>query len=217
MRFAVLAAVLCLSACASEKLKLAPPPGVDFSGHWQLNVADSDDPMHLAQPASNPGAGSANAGSGGAGGRGSRGGAGGMGNPALYGPITPSFGAVGEALRWPGKALQIKQVAGVVAFTSDGKNRICQPSDEEKRPRHPNSNPSDPDAPLPAAREAPPPRCGWSDKTLIIQSRDSDDDRAPFEESYSLSEDGQRLIETVGFKGGRSNGFTVSRVWDRVQ
>ena len=22
---------------------------MDFSGHWKLNVADSDDPMHLAQ------------------------------------------------------------------------------------------------------------------------------------------------------------------------
>ena len=41
------------------------------------------------------------------------------------------------------------------------------------------------------------------------------DDRPPFEEQYSLSEDGQRLIEVVGFRGGRSNGFTMSRVWDR--
>ena len=43
----------------------------------------------------------------------------------------------------------------------------------------------------------------------------SDDERPPFEEQYSLSEDGQRLIEIVGFRGGRSNGFTMSRVWDR--
>jgi len=28
--------------------------------------------------------------------------------------------------------------------------------------------------------------------------------------------DGQRLIEVVGFTTGRSNGFTMSRVWDRV-
>jgi hypothetical protein len=32
----------------------------------------------------------------------------------------------------------------------------------------------------------------------------------------SLSEDGLRLIEVVGFKGGRSAGFTLSRVWDKV-
>jgi hypothetical protein len=31
-----------------------------------------------------------------------------------------------------------------------------------------------------------------------------------------LSEDGQRLVEVVAFKGGRSSGFTMSRVWDRL-
>ena len=198
------------------RLNLAPPPGVDFSGHWKLNVADSDDPMHLLQIGQRPGAPAPdNAGSGGAGGRGSRGGAGGTGDPALYGAATPSFGALAEALRLPGKQLEIKQVGGVLTFTSDGKNRVCQPSDEKKRPRH-HSDPSDRDAPLPAARDAPPPRCGWSDKTLIVRSSERDDDRPPFEERYSLSEDGQRLIEDVGFRGGRSNGFTMSRVWDRA-
>src|ERR1700727_3186330 len=49
MRVAFLAAVVFISACASDGLNLAPPPGVDFSGHWQLNVADSDDPVHLLQ------------------------------------------------------------------------------------------------------------------------------------------------------------------------
>jgi hypothetical protein len=69
---------------------------------------------------------------------------------------------------------------------------------------------------LPAAREAPPPTCGWTDKTLIVRN-DRDEDRLPFEERYSISEDGQRLVEEVSFKGGRSNGFTMSRVWDRVK
>jgi len=31
-----------------------------------------------------------------------------------------------------------------------------------------------------------------------------------------VSDDGQRLIEVVSYKGGRSSGFTASRVWDRV-
>ena len=52
--------------------------------------------------------------------------------------------------------------------------------------------------------------------TLIVQSGDADDDRPPFEEHYSISEDGQRLVEEVSFQGGRSNGFTLSRVWDRL-
>jgi len=104
----------------------------------------------------------------------------------------------------------------VVAFTSDGKNRICQPSGAKKGPRHHDSV-SDRDAPLPAARDAPPPSCGWSEKTLVVHgSKDADEDRPPSEERYSISEDGQRLVEEVSFRGGRSNGFTMSRVWDRL-
>jgi hypothetical protein len=50
---------------------------------------------------------------------------------------------------------------------------------------------------------------------LIVRSSEQDEDRPPFEEHYSISEDGQRLVEEVNFRGGRSNGFTMSRVWDR--
>jgi hypothetical protein len=64
-------------------------------------------------------------------------------------------------------------------------------------------------------RDAPPPRCGWAEKTLIVQGGDPDDDHPPFDEHYSLSDDKQRLVEVVGFTGGRSRGFTMSRVWDR--
>jgi hypothetical protein len=51
----------------------------------------------------------------------------------------------------------------------------------------------------------------------VVRGGDTDDDRPAFEEDYSLSEDGMRLIEVVVFTGGRSNGFTLSRVWDRAQ
>ena len=62
----------------------------------------------------------------------------------------------------------------------------------------------------------PPPHCGWTDKTLIVQgSYDPDEDHPPFEEHYSLSGDQQRLVEVVNFKG-LSIGFTMSRVWDRT-
>jgi hypothetical protein len=219
MRVAVFAAVIVLSACAGEKLEKAPPPGVDLSGHWALNQADSDDPQHLLQtptqtaiasPSSGGPTGSGGRGGGTAGGH--SGGAPGLGSPTLIGPAMPSIGAMGDGLRWPGKVLEIKQVAGVVAFSSEGKNRICQPDAQSKPAHHAGA---DRDA-LPAAREAPPPICGWSEKTLIIRSLDPDEERPPFEESYSLSDDGQRLIEVVGFKGGRSDGFTMSRVWDRV-
>jgi hypothetical protein len=219
MRSAVLAAmmVLVLSACASDGLRSAPPSGVDFTGRWKLNEADSDDPLHLVQTAnSQAAAGAEDSGSsGGRRGRGGRGGSAGAGYSGAFAPATPPMGTLTEAVRFPGKQLEIKQVSGVVAFTSDGKNRICQPGDAKKVRRH-GGNSSDRDAPLPARRDTPPPSCGWSDKTLIVHANDPDEDRPPFEEHYSISEDGQRLVEEVSFRGGRSNGFTLSRVWDRL-
>jgi hypothetical protein len=196
---------------------------VDFSGRWKLNEADSDDPQRLIQaqingPAKDQ---STSGGSGGGSGGGrQRGGAGGMVPVGPGGPVMPPVSAMSEGLRWPGKQLDIKQVAGVVAFTSDGTNRVCQPMDAGKVHRHHSDSAGRDDGfsgrdTRAQGRDPPPPRCGWAEKTLIVQGGDPDDDRPPFEEHYSLSEDGQRLIEIVGFRGGRSSGFTMSRVWDR--
>jgi hypothetical protein len=223
MRIVVALAVMCLAACASEKLGQAPPAGVDFSGHWKLNEADSDDPQRLIQaqndPSSSPGSAPGGAGGGGRQSRqGGRGGMGGIGAGGPSGPAMPSMSAMSEGLRWPGKQLDIKQVAGVVAFTSNGNNVICQPMDGEKphqSHREGRGGAAGRDAPS-RSREAPPPRCGWADKTLIVLSGDPDDDHPPFDQHFSLSDDGRRLVEVVGFKGGRSSGYTMSRVWDRT-
>jgi hypothetical protein len=214
MRVAIFAAIIALSACVSDNLRPTPPAGVDFTGRWKLNEAESDDPLHLQQTANAQASdGAANTGGRG-GGRGGRGGA--SGYPTLVAPVTPAMAAMAEALRFPGKQLEVKQVDGVVAFTSDGRNRVCQPGNAKRGSQH-HGNPSDRDAPLPAAREAAPPSCGWLEKTLIVRvSRDPDEDRPPAEEHYSISEDGQRLVEELRLKGGRSNGFTMSRVWDRM-
>jgi hypothetical protein len=225
MRLVVVLALVCLAACASEKLEQAPPAGVDFTGHWKLNAADSDDPQRLVQAQFDSPAGnqtSAPGGSGGSGGRGGRqgggrGGAGGMTPSGAAAPAMPSISAMSDGLRWPGKQLDIKQVAGVVAFTSDGNNRICQPGEAgRKHHQHGDSDGASGRDTPPRGRDAPPPHCGWEEKTLIVRGGDPDDDRPPFEEHYSLSDDGQRLVEVVSFKGGRSNGFTMSRVWDRA-
>ena len=226
MRLVVFVSVMCLSACASDGLKQSPPAGVDFSGRWKLNEADSDDPQRLIQAQINgPANGQSTSGGGSGGGRGGRqgggrGGAGGTVPGGPGGPVMPPVSVMSEGLRWPGKQLEIKQVAGVVAFTSDGINRVCQPMDAGKVHRHhPDSAGRDGGSPgrdpRTQGRDQPPPHCGWSEKTLIVQGGDPDDDRPPFEEQYSLSQDGQRLIEVVGFRGGRSSGFTMSRVWDR--
>jgi hypothetical protein len=212
MRVAILAAVILLSACAGSDMALAPPPGVDFSGRWKLNVADSDDPLHLLQIANAQASEAAeNANAGGRGGRGRSG----AGYPALTPPATPSVAVLADATRFPGKQLEIRQVNGVLTFTSEGQIRVCQPGDVHKERRHHDSG-SDRDAPLPAARDTPPPKCGWSEKTLIVRSSETDEDRPPFEEHYRISEDGQRLIEEVSFRRGRSSGFSMSRVWDRL-
>ena len=213
MRVAVTAAFLALSACATNGLSLAPPKDVDFSGRWELNVADSDDPQHILQAANQQAAAAADSnGSGGRGsGRGGRRGRGGGAAPPYPGAPQappPAVAILSEAFVWPGNKMDIKQVAGVVAFTSDGSNRICTPSTSDKKShRHDDEH-------RPSGRDLPPLSCGWSDRTLIVQGGD-DGDRAPYESSFSVSGDGKRLVELVAFKGGRSNGFTLSRVWDR--
>jgi hypothetical protein len=220
MRLVVVLSVMCLASCASEKLTQGPPAGVDFSGAWKLNEADSDDAQRLiAAQFSTPTTDQNASPSGGqAGSRGGRGRDSMGGSPGAAGPAMPSVSAMNEGLRWPGKQLEIKQVAAVVAFTSDGMNRICQPggrahkhqADDEQ-----DGNSSGRDTP--SRRDPPPPHCSWEEKTLIVRGGDPDDDRPPFEERYSLSDGGQRLVEVVVFKGGRSSGFTMSRVWDRVK
>jgi hypothetical protein len=226
MRIVAAVAFLCIAACASEKLEQSPPPGVDFSGHWKLNEADSDDAQRLIQapsvaPDPSTGQGGSGRSGGQGGGRGGPGGPGGIGGMAPMGPVMPSMGALGEGLRWPGKQLEIKQVGGVVAFTSNGSTVVCQPMDGEKPPG-PSGHGGPPDhdgASNPdrhfRSRDTPPPRCGWREKTLIVRSGEPDEDRPPFEQHFSLSEDGRRLVEVVDFKG-RSADFTVSRVWDRT-
>jgi hypothetical protein len=224
MRILVALALVCLASCASEKLAQAPPAGVDLTGHWKLNEADSDDPQHLLQAqnaAASQNTATGGSGGGGRGGRGGRGGAGGLGPGGPIGPAMPSATAMSDGLRWPGKQLEIKQVAGVVAFTSDGRSVVCQPMEGGPHRGHHgdaadgSGDSSRRDAPS-RSRDAPPPRCGWAEKMLIVQNRDSDDDHPPFEQHFGLSDDGRRLVEIVDFKGGRSSGFTMSRVWDRV-
>jgi hypothetical protein len=226
MRIAVVLGVSVLAACAGEKLATAPPARVDLSGHWALNEADSDDPLRLMQSQLAAATANASAGgpgpTGGSGGRGGgRGGRGdGFGAGAPMGPVMPPVAVLDDALHWPGKALGTQQSGGDVTFTTDGRNRVCRPG-AVKPPHHPSSKSSDEsdgrrDAPTRGRGNVPPLVCGWDEGTLVVKPSDPEDDRPPFEQRFSLSDDGQRLIEVVSFKGGRSSGFTASRVWDRV-
>jgi hypothetical protein len=202
MRIAMLAGACILAACASNDFTPAPPSGVDLSGHWTLDEADSDDAQRLQQ--SQLKAATQNAsGSGQTAGR--RGAVG----PTAIGPVMPPLLVLDEGLRWPGKDVSIKQSGVVVTFSSGGSVRDCQlkPS---KAPAH---------SPGTATRgrgDAPPPRCGWDQGTLVVQSGEPEEDHPPYEQRFSLSPDGQQLVEVILFKGGRSDGFSASRVWNRA-
>ncbi len=213
MRVVAMVVLSCLAACASEKLALMPPAGVDFSGHWRLNLADSDDPQRLQQGAgAHPSSDSDDRGR--RGGRGERGGSGAA--PGVT-PI-PSVPALGEAMAWPGPEILIRQNTGVVTFTTNGVNRVYRPSplDKPKRRRDAEDDPAHGrDVPIRARGEAPP-LCGWDDRTLVVVADDPDEGRSPFERRFSLSEDGRRLVEVVTYALEIGSEFTLSLVWDRV-
>ena len=201
MRIVMLAGACVLAACASNGLNSAPPSGVDLTGHWTLDEADSDDAQRLLQ--SQLKAATQNAsGSGQAAGR--RGAVG----PTAMGPLMPPVTVLDEGLRWPGKDVAIKQSGSAVTFSSGGSARDCQLK-TAKAAAHSGS----------ATRgrgDAPPPRCGWDEGTLVVQSGEPEEDHPPYEQRFSLSPDGQRLVEVILFKGGRSDGFSASRVWNRA-
>lgn len=225
MRWALWVGICALAGCASKQIASAPPPGVDLSGHWILNVADSDDAQRLMQ--SQIAAETAGVNSGGTtgapGGRqGRRGGLGaGPGGPG--GPVMPSVAILDESLRWPGRDLTVQQGTDLVTFTSDGATRSCHPHAAGEQHHHHRRQEQDGgdqgrsrDMPSRGRGDAPPPRCGWDDRSLVVQSGEPEEDRPPYEQRFSVSDDGQRLVEVVVFQGGRSSGFVASREWDRA-
>jgi hypothetical protein len=203
----VLMVAALMAGCAGQRLAELPPAGVDLSGHWRLNVADSDDPMRIGQAVSG---GSASAGDNGGqrsgGGRRGRGGQTGQtqssagADPASMVGTPQALSALSEVLSWPGRDLEIKQTSGVAAFSSGGDNRVYKPGQAGKKKSGHGSKQV----------------CGWSDSSFVVVV-EPDDDRPQFEEHYQVSSDGQRLVQVVLIKSGRMTGFSMSRVWDRVQ
>jgi hypothetical protein len=220
MRWGLMVGVFAIAGCAGSQLASTPPPGVDLSGHWNLNLADSDDAQRLMQSQIAAATAGVNAGGSTGAGGGRQRGRGGM--PAgPTGPVMPSVAVLDESLRWPGHDLTIEQASDRVTFTADGGVRFCRPSAHKGGGgHHPPSGgggaPQGRDMPSRGRGDAPPPRCGWDDRSLVVQAGEADDDRPPYEQRFSVSEDGQRLVEVVVFKGGRSNGFLASREWDRA-
>ena len=124
------------------------------------------------------------------------------------GPVMPPVTVLDEGLRWPGKDVSIKQAGSLVTFSSGGSVRDCQAA--------PGKAAAHTSVATRGRGDAPPPRCGWDQGTLVVQSGEPEEDHPPYEQRFSVSSDGQRLVEVVLFRGGRSEGFTASRVWNRV-
>lgn len=198
MRAGLILATLLLAGCAHERLALAPPAGVDLSGQWRLNAADSDDPQRLVAILGSAGE------SRGGGGDGDADGSAQAGRRRMAaGPrarVHASVGEIAEAMQWPGKVLLIKQTGGVAAFSSGGETRVYRPwspmRGEHRRGRD--------------AR----PLCGWSGRALLVTVA-PDGDGPMIDLRYRLSEDGRRLFEQISQGSGRG-GVEMIRVWDRA-
>jgi hypothetical protein len=195
MRASLILFIALLAGCATNsELALAPPSGVDLSGHWRLNVADSDDPLRLTQAlASGSGMQSGDS-------RGrQRGGQSTAQLPPLQ-PISIPATIVADMLRWPGVRIETRQTGGAVTFISDGDSRAYTPgAGHAAKGNHRNS--------------APPP-CGWEGASLVVRY-EREDNQPAYDAHYRLSDDGTRLLQIIMMQSGRLTGFTMSRVWDR--
>lgn len=196
MRAALCLLIALVAGCAAEnELALAPPAGGDLSGHWRMNVADSDDPLRVTQALS------AGQRAGASRGRGSRQ----NGQlPPLQPLVIPTM-ILADVLRWPGAEVEISQQGGVVTFISDGDSRIYRP---------PGPGPGAGRGEKKGRRTSAPPVCGWSGASLVVKV-ESQEDQPGFDARYRVSEDGRRLLQTITLQGGRVTGFTLSRVWER--
>jgi hypothetical protein len=202
MRALLILMIALLAACATDReLATAPPSGVDLSGHWRLNVADSDDPLRLSQAlSSGAGMSSADRSSGGR----QRSGRGGQSTAQLP-PLQPgsiSATIVADILRWPGAQLEIRQVGGIATFNSDGDSRVYAPRTGAGRAEKSNH------------RSSAPPPCGWDGASLVAHF-EREDNQPAYDVHYRLSDDSTRLLQIITLQGGRLTGFTMSRVWDR--
>ena len=202
MRASLILMIALLASCATDsELAMAPRAGVDLSGHWRLNVADSDDPLRLTQAlAAGFGLQSPDQSSGGRQ-RTGRGGQTSAQLPPLQ-PISIPATIVADMLRWPGARIETRQVGGVVTFISDGDSRAYTPGTGAGH------------APKGNHRNSAPPPCGWEGASLVVRFA-REDNQPEYDAHYRLSDDGTRLLQIITMQGGRLTGFTISRVWDR--
>jgi hypothetical protein len=207
MRATLLLLIALSAGCATESdLASSPPPGVDLSGRWRLNVADSDDPLRLAQAMASGNTTSQDQGPGGAqrSGR-NRGSA--PGAPLrVVPPVSISAAVMADLLHWPGPEVEIRQDGGAVTFNSDGDSRLYQPVAGAKNAAGQGGKKGH--------RSDLPPRSGWSGTSLIVHI-EPEENQPGFDAQYRVSDDGARLLQLITLQGGRLTGFTMSRVWDR--
>jgi hypothetical protein len=205
MRAAFLLLIALCAGCATDRgLATSPPHGVDLSGHWRLNVADSDDPLRLTQSlSSSKGMGSPDQSQRG----GQRSGRGGRsaGQLPFTQPISIPATIVADVLRWPGAQVEIHQDGGTATFASDGDSRVYRPdAGSAKAASHGKKD----------HRSSAPSQCGWLGASLVVHV-EPEGNQPGFDAQYRVSDDGARLVQLITLQGGQLTGFTMSRVWDR--
>jgi hypothetical protein len=201
MRITLVLLTALIAGCATDPpLDTAPPRGVDLSGHWRLNVADSDDPLRIPQSLGGGAPGGAQRS-----GRNSRNRSENASGPVAL-PVQIPTALVAELLRWPGSEIVVRQQGGVATFDSGGDSRVYEPAAARNR--------SADRAARRGRRSATPATCGWSGASLVVRIVAADD-QPGYEARYRLSDDGDRLLQVITMQDGRLSGFTLSRVWDR--
>ena len=188
----------------ANELASAPPSGVDLSGHWRSTrrtatmrsgscrvswrPATAERDAAAARPAT------------GRGGPRRRG-----GGRRPNGTGDAAGAVLDEGLRWPGKDV-IDQAVGHRGHLLERRQRPRLPGDSGQGSRRITG------AATRGRGDAPPPRCGWDQGTLVVQSGEPEEDRPPYEQRFSLSADGQRLVESSCSRAGARMAFTASRV-----
>lgn len=195
---------------AAEKARA----GVDLSGRWAFNKADSDDAREKMREVTERGGG-------GLGGSGMGGPGAGMGGPGMGGGM-PGMGGGGgrggrmgpppggesedddrraamRALFQPAAEIEIFQgQPEIVVAEKAGRRRILHADGRKYKAEGGSSEV----------------KTAWKDGRLVVESQGFGGRKTT--ETWVLSDGGQRLTSTVKIEGGYSPGVTLKRVYDRA-
>lgn len=209
---AIVTLAVLLAACASTQVSSAPSQPVNLSGTWTLNEDLSEDPAAIlssAASSSRSGARSGRRGGGGGPGAGRGGGGGRSGPPG--GGRRGSGGAAGGSRRGP--------VAEIIDDVTPAEDTLTIEQSEDKlRMKYGERDSAyhgfDTSRFVQLAGQDAERLSGWQDRDFIVET--SNEDGLTVTERFAVSEDGQRLTQTVEIEADRIPApVSITRVFDR--